>query len=248
MTTPVQAVLLVAHGTPEKPEDVPAYMRNVTSGREIPEAVMQEVKHRYGIIGRSPLTDITMQQAQALAKKVSLPVYVGMRNWKPYIADTVKEMIADGISHAAVICLAPQNSRTSVGLYKRAVLGAAGDSLAALVAKQIQGMPEWRFAFQSQGMSGGAWIGPTVEATIDSLRDAGHKAVIIQPIGFVCDHVEVLYDIDILFKKYAQERGMKLFRTESLNTSPEFIDALAALARSRIGAQPASSAIRSSAS
>jgi ferrochelatase len=89
---------------------------------------------------------------------------------------------------------------------------------------------------------------PTVEATIDSLRDAGHKAVIIQPIGFVCDHVEVLYDIDILFKKYAQERGMKLFRTESLNTSPEFIDALAALARSRIGAQPASSAIRSSAS
>src|SRR4051812_18097027 len=130
MTTPVQAVLLVAHGTPEKPEDVPAYMRNVTSGREIPEAVMQEVKHRYGIIGRSPLTDITMQQAQALAKKVSLPVYVGMRNWKPYIADTVKEMIAAGISHAAVICLAPQNSRTSVGLYKRAVLGAACDSLA----------------------------------------------------------------------------------------------------------------------
>jgi ferrochelatase len=314
MTAPVQAILLVAHGTPNKPEDVPAYMRNVTSGRAIPDSVMEEVKHRYGVIGRSPLTDLTLQQASALAKELHLPVYVGMRNWAPYIADTVKEMVAAGISHAAVICLAPQNSRTSVGLYKRAVVGAAGDSLtfdfvdswhdhplliaafaaklrtalsraqsemktavpviftahsvpertiaegdpysaqaqetAALVAKHIEGMPERRFAFQSQGMSGGAWIGPTVEATIDSLRDAGHKAVIIQPIGFVCDHVEVLYDIDILFKQYAAERGLKLWRTESLNASPEFIAALAALARSRMSQQlePSTSASHSSAS
>src|ERR1700756_1540992 len=113
------AILLLAHGTPGTPEDVPAYMRNITGGRPIPDAVMQEVQHRYALIGKSPLTDITMQQADALAKKLDLPVYVGMRNWHPFIADTVKKMLADGITHAIAICLAPQNSRTSVGLYKR---------------------------------------------------------------------------------------------------------------------------------
>jgi ferrochelatase len=86
---------------------------------------------------------------------------------------------------------------------------------------------DWRFAFQSQGMSGGPWIGPTVEDTLRELAAAGDKQVVLQPIGFVCDHVEVLYDIDIAFKKYAQERGMALTRPESLNSSPEFIEALA---------------------
>ena len=300
MTTNGNAILLLAHGTPDKPEDVPAYMRNVTSGRTIPDAVMEEVKHRYGMIGRSPLTEITMQQAAELQREIGVPVYVGMRNWHPYVGATVKKMVADGVTHAVGICLAPQNSRTSVGLYKRAALAEAGTTLsvdfveswhdhpllikafaarlapawkraceemgkkvpviftahsvpertiadgdpyssqtqetAALVAKEIPAMLEsdWRFAFQSQGMSGGVWIGPTVESTIDALRDAGHTAVLIQPVGFVCDHVEVLFDIDILFKQYAAERGMKLWRTESLNSSPEFIAALAEVARARL--------------
>jgi ferrochelatase len=67
--------------------------------------------------------------------------------------------------------------------------------------------PEWRFAFQSQGMSGGPWLGPTVEATIMDLARSGHPGVFIQPIGFVCDHVEVLYDIDIAFKQFAEKQG-----------------------------------------
>lgn len=309
MTANRTAILLLAHGTPDKPDDVPAYMRNVTSGRAIPNAVMEEVKHRYGLIGRSPLTEITLQQAAHLERAIGTPVYVGMRNWHPYIGETVRKMVADGITHAVGLCLAPQNSRTSVGLYKRAALAEAGTTLtvdfveswhdhpllikafaaklapawkaacaemkhevpviftahsvpertitdgdpysrqaqetAALVAKQIMDMSQtdWRFAFQSQSMSGGAWIGPTVEATIDALRDAGHTAMLVQPVGFVCDHVEVLYDIDILFKQYAAERGVKLWRTESLNTSPEFIAALADVARERLAkaASPLSS-------
>src|SRR5205814_978413 len=80
------AILLLAHGTPDRPEDVPAYMRNVTGGRAIPETAMAEVQHRYALIGLSPLTEITQQQATALAKEISLPVYFGMRNWRPYIA------------------------------------------------------------------------------------------------------------------------------------------------------------------
>ncbi len=305
MKTPSTAVLLLAHGSPESPADVPAYIRNITSGRPLPDEVMQEVQHRYELIGRSPLTAITMRQAAALSETIQMPVYVGMRNWHPYIADVVKQMLADGVSRAITICLAPQNSRTSVGLYRRAVEQAARNALqidfveqwhdhplliqafceqlddvldqpgdripvvftahsvpcrticadaagsgdpygnqaketAALVARE-QGLhdDEWFFAFQSQGMSGGSWIGPTVETTLDALASAGHQRVLIQPIGFVCDHVEVLYDIDIAFKQHAEARGMKLSRAHSLNDSPTFISALAQIVNARIGAEVA---------
>src|SRR5271154_1874617 len=123
------AILLLAHGTPENLDDIPAYLRNVVSGRPIPDSVIEEIRHRYSLIGKSPLTEITMLQGQMLAEKIGLPVYVGMRNWKPYIADVVRQMRADGVTSAAAICLAPQNSRTSVGLYRRAAFAEAGDAL-----------------------------------------------------------------------------------------------------------------------
>jgi ferrochelatase len=207
-----------------------------------------------------------------------------MRNWHPYIADAVRTMTADGIRHATVICLAPQNSRTSVGLYRAALakenpafttdfieswhdhpllIQAFADRFrasrppnvptiftahsvpqrtvtegdpyerqaketASLVAKQAALTPEdWTFAFQSQGISGGPWLGPTVEDTILGLKQKGHNAVFIQPIGFLCDHVEVLYDIDIAFKQFAEKQGMDLTRAESLNDSPLLTAALA---------------------
>jgi len=294
-----RAVLLLAHGTPESAEQVPAYLQYVTSGRTIPAEVVTEIQHRYAQIGRSPLTDITRQQAEALASAIDLPVYFGMRNWHPFIAATAEQMLADGISEAIVICLAPQNSRTSVGLYRKAVLAAAADKLqldfveswhahpqliaafadklraarkhdekvlftahsvptrtivaengsgdpyeqqaretAALVAKQA-GLAEgaWMFAFQSQGVSGGPWIGPTVEETIEALSHEGVRDILVQPIGFVCDHVEVLYDIDIAFKQFAAGRGVTLTRTESLNTSPLLIEALAEIVQARTSAQ-----------
>jgi ferrochelatase len=290
-----RAVLLLAHGTPESADQVPAYLQYVTSGRAIPAEVVAEIQHRYAQIGRSPLTDITRQQAEALARAIDLPVYFGMRTWHPFIAPAVAEMLAAGITETTVICLAPQNSRTSVGLYRKAVLAAAGDKLqldfveswhshpqliaafaerlraarkgnekvlftahsvptrtivsedgngdpyeqqaretAALVAKQV-GLAEsdWAFAFQSQGVSGGPWIGPTVEETIETLAREGVRDILVQPIGFVCDHVEVLYDIDIAFKRFAGDRGVTLTRTESLNDSPLLIQALAEIIRSR---------------
>jgi ferrochelatase len=117
---------LLAHGTPETVEQIPEYLRNVVSGRPMPQAVIEEIQHRYGLIGRSPLTEITIEQgrmveAELAAGGLPVPVYVGMRNWRPYIPDVVKQMRADGVEEAAVICMAPQNSRTSVGLYRRAV-------------------------------------------------------------------------------------------------------------------------------
>ena len=308
-----QAVLLLAHGTPETVEQIPEYLRNVVSGRAIPEAVVEEIQHRYSLIGRSPLTDLTIEHAQLVQAELSfaghpVTVYVGMRNWRPYIPDMVRRMRADGVEEAAVICLAPQNSRTSVGLYRRAVeaeaaglridftegwarhpllaqafaerlrpaltrlsaeVGApvpvlftahsvptrtvqppAGNEsgprlwpgegadpyaedarrTAELVAALVPEIPRWWFAFQSQGASGGPWIGPTVEETLGEIAASGAKTLILQPIGFLCDHVEILYDVDILFRGYAEKLGIRLERPESLNASVTLARAVAELA------------------
>jgi ferrochelatase len=84
----------------------------------------------------------------------------------------------------------------------------------------------WRFAYQSQGRSEEKWLGPTVEATLDELHDLGFRHVLMAPIGFVSDHLEVLYDIDIEFKKRAGEKGMWLERIAMLNSTPPLIEAL----------------------
>ena len=110
---------------------------------------------------------------------------------------------------------------------------------AGLVAREAPALTadNWTFAFQSQGMSGGAWLGPTVEDTILQLKAKGHGGVFIQPIGFLCDHVEVLFDVDIMFREFAEKNGMRLWRAESLNDSPTLIAALADVARSRMEAK-----------
>ena len=293
------AVLLIAHGSPERVEDIPEFLQNISRGRPMADSVVREVQHRYSLIGSSPLTRITRQQAEGVARELDMPVYVGMRNWHPYIADTLKQMASDNVGQAVAVCLAPHNSRTSVGLYKQTLFGetvgfpidfveewhdnplliaafaeklrtswvkaceehgshlpvlftahsvpqrtvAEGDpyevqtrETAALVAAQVPEIGAWRFAFQSQGMSGGEWLGPTVEDTIRALQDEGQTGVFVQPIGFVCDHVEILFDVDILFREFAAGRGMKLYRAESLNDSPTFAKALAEVVRARLGA------------
>jgi ferrochelatase len=292
------AVLLLAHGSPDSVDQVPDFLLRVTGGRPLPQPVVDEVKHRYGLIGRSPLTELTLMQAERLGGEMGMPVYVGMRNWNPFIADAVNNMVKDGIEYAVAICLAPQNSRTSVGLYRSALaetgtpftvdfveswhdqpglirafaeklrIGwnracdeaktenvpiiftahsvpertiADGDpyesqakETALLVAREAAlAAEDWTFAFQSQGMSGGAWLGPRVEDTILRLKEKGHRNVFLQPIGFLCDHVEVLYDIDIAFKEFAGKQGMRLWRAESLNDSSLLAAALADVARSR---------------
>jgi ferrochelatase len=101
---------------------------------------------------------------------------------------------------------------------------------AELVAARVPEIPRWWFAFQSQGASGGPWIGPSVEETLDRIAGEGVKALILQPIGFVCDHVEILYDVDISFREYALKKGIRLERPESLNESSTLARAVADLA------------------
>ena len=102
---------------------------------------------------------------------------------------------------------------------------------AELVAERVPEIPKWWFAFQSQGASGGPWIGPTVEETLTAIAGEGHKTLLLQPIGFLCDHVEILYDVDIAFKGFAQNLGIRLERPESLNESPTLARAIAGLAK-----------------
>src|SRR5271170_5420958 len=131
--SPDNAVLLLAHGTPNVLGEMAEYLSKVTGGRALPTAVIEELQHRYAQIGlaetRGPepphLTKWTLRQAALLEEAIWAPVFVGMRNWHPYIADTIAQMRAEGIKKFKAICLAPQNSRTSVGLYRRAVMAAA---------------------------------------------------------------------------------------------------------------------------
>ena len=110
---------------------------------------------------------------------------------------------------------------------------------AAAIAKVLApvGMTEadWVFAFQSQGIAGAPWLGPSVEDTFKALADAGHTAVVMQPVGFLCDHVEILYDIDINFRDTGRELGLDVTRAASLNDSPLLIRALQHVLATRMG-------------
>src|SRR5690242_6461098 len=97
MSGPKSAILLLAHGSPESPADIPEFMRHITGGRPVPDVVVHDVTYRYLLIGKSPLTEITMRQAEALQASLGLPVYVGMRNWRPYISDAVRQITSSGI-------------------------------------------------------------------------------------------------------------------------------------------------------
>jgi ferrochelatase len=100
----------------------------------------------------------------------------------------------------------------------------------------IRKPPSWYFAFQSQGVAGGPWIGPTVEETLAAIAAEGHFGVVLQPIGFLCDHVEILYDIDIAFAETARSLGLRLYRPESLNDSPLLTKALVQVVRASLPA------------
>lgn len=324
----MEAILLLAHGTPDVLGEMEPYLKLVTGGRGVSADVVHELQERYAEIGlrdkpsqEGPhLTRWTMRQAALLQERLGRRVYVGMRNWKPFIADTVAQMRSDGVSKVKAICLAPQNSRTSIGLYRRALEDAVGDSIeveflatwaenpllvkafaermrsaltsahastigrvaalftahsvpsrtvqpsatpveyhgmllakeadpyekecretARLVGTELRDVLDTQdcyFSFQSQGMSGGPWIGPTVEETLATLKRDGYEAVVIQPVGFLCDHVEILYDIDVVFRQVAHELGLRLFRAESLNDSPALISALENLVVPATGDHP----------
>ena len=286
------AVLLMAHGTPESVDQMADYLRLVRGGREPSAELIEEMTHNWEAIGgRSPLTDITLQQGRELEQQLAadgfdVPVAVGMRNWRPFIADAMREIAASGARRVIGIPLAPQFSTLSVQKYMDAanaalpsgvefscvrsfhdhpllidafaerVLAAqpepdeavvftahslpvrvvtAGDpypqqvaATAQLVAARCR-IGSYETAYQSAGRTPEPWLGPDLTDFVRLRAADGVRRLLIVPIGFVCDHTEILFDVDVQAAAAAQAGGLTLRRTESLNTSPTFIRTLAAL-------------------
>jgi protoporphyrin/coproporphyrin ferrochelatase len=279
------AVILMAYGSPERPEDIPAYFSDIRGGRPVrPEAVAELTERYRRIGGTSPLNRITEAQREALAEASGLPVYVGMKHWSPWIPEAVERALADGAERLIAVVLAPHYSRLSIGGY-RDRLEDALDGRAELVfveswhdhepylellAERVRGtdahvvftahsLPEriladgdpyrdqlletsrlvaeragvtdWSFAFQSESATGEPWLGPDILVELDALHTAGVERVLVAPVGFVCDHLEILWDIDVEAREKAAELGLELDRIESLNADPAFIAALVALVK-----------------
>jgi ferrochelatase len=287
-------VLLMAHGTPSSLDEMPEYLRLVRGGRPPSDELVAEMRHNYEAIGgRSPLTEITLAQAEALRARLGAgtPVAVGMRNWRPFIKDALTELAGAGVKRVIGIPMAPQFSTLSVRKYVDAATAAlpdgmrfdavesfhthprlldafaerlraagplpdelviftahslpkkaieSGDPYASQVAETARGVAEragvtrHALAYQSAGRTPEPWIGPSLEELIDDQTGVGVRKFLVAPIGFVCDHTEILYDIDVQAAQIAREFSTTLRRTESLNTSPGFIDVLEDLVRQRL--------------
>ncbi|MFQ5900361.1 MAG: ferrochelatase [Thermodesulfobacteriota bacterium] len=305
-TEPSIAVLLLAFGGPDSLKEVEPFLNNVlkTSGRNPTQAQLQKVIEKYRLIGgRSPLLDITLEQAGALEKQLKEKggkVYVGMRQWSPFINETLKAIKEDGIDQIVAVIMAPHSSKASTGAYIKEVDKALsgfdsgtevsfvdswhdhplfldaltekieegfnlfpgvqredihvifsahslplrvlkGDAYLEQLNATIQGLlkiigpVKWQLAFQSKGGGPGEWLGPDVDTALKQAADIGEKKVLLVPIGFVSDHLETLYDIDVLYKKKAEEMGISFRRSPSLNASPKFISALAGIICEHLG-------------
>jgi ferrochelatase len=285
------AILLMAHGTPSSLDELPEYLALVRGGRPASDQLVAEMRRNYSAIGgRSPLTDITFRQRDALAARLGggVPVAVGMRNWHPFIAAALGGLAISGVTRVIGIPLAPQCSTLSVQKYVEAARAALppdvafecvpsyhdhpllldafagriregggptpdelvvftahslpervmasgdpyGDEVRATadgVAKRA-GIGAYALAFQSAGRTPEPWIGPELNGVIRERAAAGVTRMLVVPVGFVCDHTEVLFDIDVQAAATAAECGVRLRRTASLNDSPAFIALLADLA------------------
>ena len=296
------AVLLIAFGGPESPEEIRPFLERVTAGRGIPAARLEAVARHYELIGgRSPLNELTRAQRDALALRLArdgaaVPVYVGMRNWRPFLGETLRELAAAGCRRVLGIILSAFRTEASWERYIADVeaarealeagapavdyagpwsghprfIEAVADRVAATAetippahrnapmvftahsipramadgspyARQFRDASEsvarrlgragWSLAYQSRsGNPRDPWLGPDVGDRIEELAAAGEKAVIAVPIGFVCDHVEVLYDLDVEARQRARELGIHLYRAPAVNDHPLFIEMLADLA------------------
>jgi ferrochelatase len=288
------AVLLMAHGTPSSLDDMPEYLRLVRGGRPPSPELVEEMRQNYAAIGgRSPLTDLTMEQADALRARLGagVPVAVGMRNWRPFIKDALEDLVRQGATRIVGVPMAPQFSTLSVQKYVDAARAAlpsgvqfdavtsyhahprlleafagrvraasvrddetvvftahslpvrvieGGDVYADEVAATARGVADlagigrFETAYQSAGRTPEPWIGPDLGELITARAAAGARRFLIVPVGFVCDHTEILFDVDVQAARTARDAGATLRRTESLNTSPAFIGALEEIVRARL--------------
>ena len=297
------AVLLISFGGPLRRADVRPFLKNVLRGRSVPPARIESVAQHYELFdGVSPLTAITRRQADGLRERLAaagsdLPVFVGMRNWHPFLDDTLAAMSAAGIERALGIVLAPHHSYSSCAQYRqnvaqaRRTLRAQGASdvevlfapgwhahegfvtanaeqidrarrglpdgvrrtariiftahsipasmaaacryeaelreTAGLVAARL-GTDDWTLVYQSRsGRPEDPWLEPDVCDYLRAAHAGGLRAAVIAPIGFVADHIEVLYDLDTEASEVCCTLGLPMRRAAAVNDHPAFIKTLA---------------------
>jgi protoporphyrin/coproporphyrin ferrochelatase len=281
------AVVLMAYGSPERLEDVPAYYADIRGGRPVRPELLADLVERYrrlGIENGSPLNAITEETRAGLERELALPVYTGMRHWQPRIADAAERALAGGARTIVGLVLAPHYSGMSIGRYRelleRAMQGRAelvfveswGDDpgFVNLLADRVRGssahvvftahslparildggdpyrdqlletarlvaeraaISDWSFSFQSESSTGEPWLGPDILQHLDELAARGVRDVLVCPIGFVADHLEIRWDLDTEAAGRAADLGIVLRRIEMPNADHEFILVLARLVR-----------------
>jgi ferrochelatase len=305
---PFDAVLVIAFGGPHAPPDIRPFLANVLRGRRVAPGRVEEVAHHYERVGgRSPITELTNRQAEGLAQRLAragapLPVFVGMRNWHPYLADVLAEMSRAGIRRVIGFIAAAHRSYSSCTQYRENVAHARAALLRdGLADVEVTYVPDWyahpqfitanadrvmaaaadldpslrvraqviftahsipvsmadkypyreqyeesarlvfdRVRLQAEGTTSFAtvyqsrsgrpedpWLGPDITDYLREARATGLEAAILSPLGFICDHVEVLYDLDIEAADVAREIGLPIARAQAVNDHPLFLDMMA---------------------
>jgi ferrochelatase len=303
VTHPFDAVLVIAFGGPQGPADVRPFLANVLRGRRVTPERVEEVAQHYDLFGGvSPLTALTKRQAALLGERLRergrpLPVYLGMRNWHPYLQDTLAQMSKDGVRRAVGFIAAAQRSYSSCTQYRenvdaaRASLASAGladvevtyvgdwhthsgfvDANASHIAEALTVLPDevrssarivftahsipvsmaerslyrthldescaaiaerlgttdFALVFQSRsGRPEDPWLGPDVCEYLREERQKGLAAAVLSPVGFLCDHIEVLYDLDFEAADVCREIGLPMVRASAVNDDPRFVDTMA---------------------
>jgi ferrochelatase len=304
----IDAVLLIAFGGPTAPHEIRPFLEIVTRGRRIPPERLEEVAHHYERMpgSRSPLNELTDRQATALRRALArrglrVPVFVGMRNWHPFLRETLAAMASAGHRHAVGVILSPFRCEASWERYMKdvaaarrempgapevtfappwgahpAFVAAAADCVratldalpdaerpeaavvftahsiprsmtdaslyvddftaAARAVAVAAGVAEWTLAYQSRsGSPGDPWLEPDIGHVLQQLAGKGARHAVVMPLGFVCDHVEVLYDLDIEARALAAASGLAFHRAPAVNDHPQFVAMLAHLVQRACG-------------
>ena len=299
----VRGLLVMAYGTPYKEEDIERYYTHIRHGRKPSQEHIDDLTKRYRAIGGiSPLAKMTQAQAEALCARlnevqdeVEYKLFIGLKHIEPFVEDAVGAMVAEGITEAVSIVLAPHFSTFSIKSYngrakeaaeklggtlnitsveawydepkfiefwKEAVNGElakmteeerksaclivsnhslpekiklAGDPYeeqlieTARLIEAASDIENVEIGWQSAGQTPEPWLGPDVQdLTKELFEQKGYKAFIYTPVGFVTEHLEVLYDNDIECKVVCDEIGASYYRPSMPNTHPLFIDAMVA--------------------
>jgi ferrochelatase len=281
------AVVLMAYGSPERIDDVPAYYADIRGGRPISPEILENLVARYrrlGIEDSNPLNAITERTRAALETELGMPVFTGMKHWQPRIAEAADHAVAAGAETTVGLVLAPHYSRLSIGGYRSLLESGLGDraelrfvdswhdddgfldvlagkvrgteahvvftahslpqrilaegdpyqqqllETSRLVAERA-GVGDWSFSFQSASPTGEAWLEPDILDHLTDLQRRGIRSVLVCPVGFVSDHLEIRWDIDTEAQDRAHELGLQLSRIEMPNDEPAFVAALAGIVR-----------------